>query len=168
MTTTSSLPTTTEVVVDGLPTTAEVVFAILNDLDRHDRAAASAHYARLAAACADPEQTFLAMDTVTVDGTTIDLFEVYDAGESLTGIVLSGHHDTATALAAVRAYAEDYLDDIFDDLLGETSRREVFQDASRLHHTHLRVFTFLGEQNWLLTDTPDGHDLPVTVFTPPV
>lgn len=144
------------------------MFAILNDLDRHDHAAARAHYARLATACADPEQTFPAIDTVTVDATTLDLFETYDAGESLTGIVLSGHHDTPTALAAVRAYAEDYLDDIFDDLLGETSRREAFQDASRVHHTHLRVFTFLGRQNWLFSNTPADHDLPVTVFTPPV
>lgn len=158
MTTTATIP----------PTTAEVVFAILNDLNRHDPTAASAHYARLATACADPEQTFPTMATVTVDATALDLCEVYDAGESLTGIVLSGHHPTPVALAAVRAYAEDYLDEIFDDLLGETSRREAFQDASRVHHTHLRVFTFLGEQNWLFTNTPADHDLPVTVFTPPV
>lgn len=108
-------------------------------------------------------QIFPALDTVTVNGLDIEIGEEW-AREEFAGLLLSGHHDTPTALAAARAY----LDAHHDDLLDAAPHHETvyWTTPTAVSHRHLRWFLYDDGEVWNWTGYPTSRDLPVTVFTP--
>lgn len=109
------------------------------------------------------EQTFPAMDTVTVDGVDIEVCEDWD--DEFAGLLLSGHHDQPTTLAVVRAYLDAHRDDLIDAVPFDDA---AFWANPKVTRGHIRWFLHHGDEAWTWVTQPTSRDLPVTAFVAPV
>ncbi|WP_161983051.1 hypothetical protein, partial [Candidatus Frankia alpina] len=106
------------------------------------------------------DQVFPAMATVTVDGTDIEICEDWSADE-FAGLLLAGHLNRPTALAAARAYLDAYRECLVDETWS-------WADPD-VTPGHIRWFLHPGldgDDAWTWVTRPVGGDVPVTTVTP--
>ncbi|WP_163554572.1 hypothetical protein [Candidatus Frankia alpina] len=110
------------------------------------------------------EQVFPAMTTVTVDGTDIEICEDWADDElTFTELLLAGHHDRPTALAAARTYLDAHTNDLIDETRSWAH--------PHVRHGHIRLFLHHGldsDEAWTWVAHPISRDIPVTAVTAPV
>ncbi|WP_161983191.1 hypothetical protein, partial [Candidatus Frankia alpina] len=77
--------------------------------------------------------------------------------DEFAGLLLSGHHDQPTTLAAARAYLDDLIDAFPSD-------EATFWATAKVTHGHLRWFLHDGDEAWTWVTHPTSRDLPVTAL----